>query len=314
MREQMVEERLRSGRRPIASASSTSGRSATTRSPSRRSSRAASRAAMRPAVAARPARGAGRRAPARDDDGPPPGRAAYLRIRELTKRFGAFTALDGISLDIHEGEFVCFLGPLRLRQDHAAARHRRPRHPDERAASSRPGATSPRCRPAERDFGIVFQSYALFPNLTVGEERRLRARERAGMPRAEVRARVRELLDLVGLPEQGRQVPGPALRRPAAARRAGARARHRRPASCCSTSRCPRSTPRCASTCAHEIRAAAAPARRHHDHGHARPGGGADHGRPHRGDEPGRDRAGRHAARGLPAPGLGLRRRLHRRR
>ena len=39
------------------------------------------------------------------------GPAAFLRIRELTKKFGEFTALDRISLDIHEGEFVCFLGP-----------------------------------------------------------------------------------------------------------------------------------------------------------------------------------------------------------
>ena len=58
---------------------------------------------------------------------------------------------------------------------------------------------------------------------------------------------------------------------------------------------------------------AAAPARRHHHHGDARPGGGAHHGRPHRGDEPGRDRAGRHAAGDLPPSGDGLRRRLRRR-
>ena len=38
---------------------------------------------------------------------PPP----YLRIEHLTKRFGSFTALDRVSLDVHAGEFVCFLGP-----------------------------------------------------------------------------------------------------------------------------------------------------------------------------------------------------------
>ena len=35
----------------------------------------------------------------------------YLRIQSLTKKFGAFTAVDNISLEIAEGEFVCFLGP-----------------------------------------------------------------------------------------------------------------------------------------------------------------------------------------------------------
>ena len=60
--------------------------------------------------------------------------------------------------------------------------------------------------PSERDFGIVFQSYALFPNMTVtrnvayGLESQRRSR-------AEVQDRVRELLDLVGLPDQGDKYP-----------------------------------------------------------------------------------------------------------
>jgi iron(III) transport system ATP-binding protein len=35
----------------------------------------------------------------------------YLRLSGIRKTFGAFTALEGIDLDIHKGEFVCFLGP-----------------------------------------------------------------------------------------------------------------------------------------------------------------------------------------------------------
>jgi iron(III) transport system ATP-binding protein len=38
-------------------------------------------------------------------------RRPYLRIENLTKKFGAFTALDRISLEVYEGELVCFLGP-----------------------------------------------------------------------------------------------------------------------------------------------------------------------------------------------------------
>ncbi|MCP3850065.1 MAG: ATP-binding cassette domain-containing protein, partial [Gammaproteobacteria bacterium] len=39
------------------------------------------------------------------------GQSPYLKITELTKKFGDFVALDNISLDVFEGEFVCFLGP-----------------------------------------------------------------------------------------------------------------------------------------------------------------------------------------------------------
>ena len=41
----------------------------------------------------------------------PAAAAPFLRIRDLSKRFGAFTALKDISLDVKQGEFVCFLGP-----------------------------------------------------------------------------------------------------------------------------------------------------------------------------------------------------------
>src|SRR5687767_6317960 len=37
--------------------------------------------------------------------------APFLRIRNLTKRFGVFTALQDVSLDVYRGEFICFLGP-----------------------------------------------------------------------------------------------------------------------------------------------------------------------------------------------------------
>ena len=63
-----------------------------------------------------------------------------------------------------------------------------------------------RLPPAARDFGIVFQSYALFPNLTVAANVGYGlVNRRAG--RAEIDARVAELLALVGLPEQGKKYP-----------------------------------------------------------------------------------------------------------
>jgi ABC-type sulfate/molybdate transport systems ATPase subunit len=48
-----------------------------------------------------------------------------IAIRNISKQFGAFKALDDVSIDIPSGELVALLGTLRLRQDDAAADHRR---------------------------------------------------------------------------------------------------------------------------------------------------------------------------------------------
>lgn len=139
------------------------------------------------------------------DRGANGGGAPYLRIENLTKTFGAFTALKDISLDIYEGEFVCFLGPSGCGKTtllRAIAgldiQSRGTVHQAARDISALP--------PAERDFGIVFQSYALFPNLTV-KKNIAYGLENRKTGKSEIEARVAELLDLVGLPEQGDKYP-----------------------------------------------------------------------------------------------------------
>ena len=93
-----------------------------------------------------------------------------------------------------------------------------------------------------------------------------------------------------------------AVRRPAAARRARPRARHQSRRCCCSTSRCRTSTSSCARRCASRSSRSAAPARHHDRLRHPRPGRGAGHVRPHRGDERRTHRAGRRSGRDLRAP------------
>jgi iron(III) transport system ATP-binding protein len=124
--------------------------------------------------------------------------ATYLRLSGIRKDFGSFTALANIDLDIAQGEFICFLGPsgcgkttlLRViagLEVQTAGRIE---------LAGRDISTLP---PAERDYGIVFQSYALFPNLSIADNVAYGLVNRK-MPRAQARARVTELLALVGLP------------------------------------------------------------------------------------------------------------------
>jgi iron(III) transport system ATP-binding protein len=131
--------------------------------------------------------------------------APYLRIERLTKRYGPFVALKDISLDIYPGEFVCFLGPSGCGKTTLL-----------RAIAGLDVQTSGRIFQADReisnlpashrDFGIVFQSYALFPNLTVTANVGYGLVSR-GLPKVEIATRVSELLQLVGMPEAGRKYP-----------------------------------------------------------------------------------------------------------
>jgi iron(III) transport system ATP-binding protein len=136
---------------------------------------------------------------------PPSAVTPYLRLEGIRKDFGSFTALKGIDLDIAQGEFVCFLGPsgcgkttlLRIvagLEVQTAGRIE---------LAGRDISTLP---PAERDYGIVFQSYALFPNLSVADNVAYGLVNRK-VPKAQARARVAELLALVGLPGSESKFP-----------------------------------------------------------------------------------------------------------
>jgi len=134
-----------------------------------------------------------------------PPASPYLRIENLWKNFGDFTALQDISLDIFENEFVCFLGPSGCGKT-TLLRAIAGLDIQSSGKIEQAGTDISALPPAGRDFGIVFQSYALFPNLSI-EKNVAYGLENRRLPKADISARVIELLDLVGLADQGRKYP-----------------------------------------------------------------------------------------------------------
>jgi iron(III) transport system ATP-binding protein len=130
---------------------------------------------------------------------------SYLEIRNLSKRFGDHVALGDIALDVAEGEFVCFLGPSGCGKT-TLLRAIAGLEPQTAGSILQRGRDISRLPPAERDFGIVFQSYALFPNLTVADNVGYGLVSRRD-GRAAIAGRVQELLALVGLPDSAGKYP-----------------------------------------------------------------------------------------------------------
>ncbi|MEF7615847.1 putative 2-aminoethylphosphonate ABC transporter ATP-binding protein [Aquincola sp. MAHUQ-54] len=129
----------------------------------------------------------------------------YLDLRGIGKRFGAFTALDGVDLSIRRGEFVCFLGPSGCGKT-TLLRIIAGLEQQTAGTLTQAGRDISVLPPAERDYGIVFQSYALFPNLTIAANVAYGLVNRR-QPKAQVAARVEALLQLVGLPGSGGKYP-----------------------------------------------------------------------------------------------------------
>jgi iron(III) transport system ATP-binding protein len=133
------------------------------------------------------------------------GREPYLHIEGLTKMFGAFTALKDVGLDVYDGEFVCFLGPSGCGKT-TLLRCIAGLDIQTSGQIVQNGKDVSTLPPSARDFGIVFQSYALFPNLTVHRNLAYGLENRR-MKRADIKNRVAELLDLVSLEGQDQKYP-----------------------------------------------------------------------------------------------------------
>lgn len=131
--------------------------------------------------------------------------APYLQVNKLWKHYGNFAALKEVSLEIEEGEFVCFLGPSGCGKT-TLLRAIAGLDPQSRGEIVQGGQTISRLPPEQRDFGIVFQSYALFPNLTVAQNIAygLRSLKKS---RQQVEQKVSELLETIGLPDMAHKYP-----------------------------------------------------------------------------------------------------------
>jgi len=132
-------------------------------------------------------------------------RRLKLRASQLSKHYGPVIALDRVSIDVHEGEFVSLLGPSGSGKTTLLTLIAGLATPDsgqlwinEQEATYLPIQ--------KRDLGMVFQNYALFPHLSVAENIAFPLRMRE-TPEAEIRTRVREALETIRLGHVADRLP-----------------------------------------------------------------------------------------------------------
>ncbi|MFO1105684.1 MAG: ABC transporter ATP-binding protein [Amaricoccus sp.] len=130
---------------------------------------------------------------------------AFLALEHLQKSFGPNVVVKGFDLTVGKGEFVSLLGPSGCGKTTVLRMVAGFESPS--AGTIRIGERDvTRLRANQRNIGMVFQAYALFPNLTVAANVGFGLRI-AGRPKAEIAARVEEMLLLVGLPGFGARYP-----------------------------------------------------------------------------------------------------------
>lgn len=122
---------------------------------------------------------------------------AFLHLKNLKKSFGSNTVVHDFNLAVEKGEFVSFLGPsgcgkttvLRMIAGFESA---------DAGSIEIDGRDVVDLKPNQRNIGMVFQAYALFPNMTVAQNVSFGLRV-AGKPKAEIDATVQEMLGLIRL-------------------------------------------------------------------------------------------------------------------
>jgi putative spermidine/putrescine transport system ATP-binding protein len=129
----------------------------------------------------------------------------FLSIQGVRKSFGATTVVQDFNLDVDKGEFISFLGPSgcgKTTMLRIVAGFEQPSAGRIQVG----GKDVTGLRPNQRNIGMVFQAYALFPNMTVAQNIGFGLKV-AGRPKAEIDARVDEMLGLIKLGDFGSRYP-----------------------------------------------------------------------------------------------------------
>ena len=137
--------------------------------------------------------------------------AGFVSIRNLRKSFGVFEALRGISLDIAEGEVVCIIGPSGSGKSTLIRCINRLEEfaPESQISVAGIPVVAGRSLAAVRaEVGMVFQSFNLFPHLTVRRNVMLAPMRVRGVTAAQAAERADKVLMRVGISEQADQYPG----------------------------------------------------------------------------------------------------------
>jgi putative spermidine/putrescine transport system ATP-binding protein len=130
---------------------------------------------------------------------------SYLVLSDIQKRFGETVAVESFNLTAEKGEFVSFLGPSGCGKTTTLRMIAGFEQPTTGTITINGEDVTYR-PPNRRNVGMVFQSYALFPNMTVADNIGfgLKVRKRG---KDQIRQRVAELLEIVNLPDKGSRYP-----------------------------------------------------------------------------------------------------------
>jgi len=130
---------------------------------------------------------------------------AFLELQSLTKKFGELVVVDEFNLSVEKGEFICLLGPSGCGKTTTLQMVAGLVQPTAGRVEL-DGKDITKLRSNRRGLGIVFQSYALFPHMTVSQNVAF-GLEMRGVPSVEITQRVREALSLVHLDSFGDRYP-----------------------------------------------------------------------------------------------------------